>query len=94
MTKILGESAKDVLYTPASLNTDEKAKELYIKSHGMYEAGNCLLFRPYINCNPGEQRNRQYQWPFNPNQHVFGKTEKLVADEGRFCLQPETVEET
>jgi len=74
------ESSKDVMYTPASLNTDEKAKELYIRSHGMYDAG--------------EQRDRKYQWPFNPNQHVFGKTEKLVHDEGRFCLQPETVEET
>jgi len=73
------ESAKDVLYTPASLNTDEKAKELYIRSHGMYDAG--------------EQRNRNYQWPFNPNQHVFGKTEKLIADEGKFCLQPETADE-
>ena len=80
LNKNKGESSKDVMYTPASLNTDEKAKELYIRSHGMYDAG--------------EQRDRKYQWPFNPNQHVFGKTEKLVHDEGRFCLQPETVQET
>jgi len=73
------ESAKDVMYTPASLNDDQQAKNLYIKSHGMYEAG--------------QQKQRDYQWPFNPNVHVFGKTEKLVADEGKFCLQPETADE-
>lgn len=43
LIKTLGESAKDVLYTPASLNTDEKAKELYIRSHGMYDAGKVIL---------------------------------------------------
>jgi len=74
------ESAKDVMYTPASLNTDQQARDLYIKSHGMYDAG--------------EQRKRDYQWPFNPQDHVFGRTEKLVADEGRFCLQPETADQS
>jgi len=74
------ESAKDVMYTPASLNDDQQAKQLYVKSHGMYEAG--------------EQKKREYQWPFNPHNHVFGKTEKLVADEGKYCLQPETADES
>ena len=37
------ESAKDVMYTPASLNTDQQARDLYIKSHGMYDAG-----KPYF----------------------------------------------
>ena len=42
----------------------------------------------------GEQRKRDYQWPFNPQDHVFGKTEKLIADEGRFCLAPETADQS
>jgi len=73
------ESAKDVLYTPASLSNSEKDRAQYLKSHHQYEAG--------------EQKNRNYQWPFDKNDHAFGKTEKLVQDEGRYCLQPETVDE-
>ncbi len=92
--KMIGESAKDVMYTPASLNTDQQARDLYIKSHGMYDAGKRIrILTKRLNW-IGEQRKRDYQWPFNPQDHVFGRTEKLVADEGRFCLQPETADKS
>lgn len=34
----------------------------YIKSHGNWEAGKAISFNLL-----GEQKNRQYQWPFDPN---------------------------
>ncbi len=37
----------------------ERAKELYKKTHHDYD--------------PGEQKNRGYNWSFDQNQHVFGK---------------------
>jgi len=73
------ESAKDVMYNAVGISETQQTKDLYIKSHGMHEAG--------------QQKNRDYSWPFNPKDQVFGKTDKNVVDEGRYCLQPETVDE-
>jgi len=75
----MSESAKDVMYTPASLQGDEHSRNLYIKSHGMYEAG--------------EQKNRNYNWKLDPKGHVFGKTDKVATDEMRYILQSDLADE-
>lgn len=38
----------------------------------------------------GEQKRRDYNWRFNPSTHMFGKSDKIVADEMKLCLMPET----
>jgi len=70
------ESAKDVMYKAPGLQEDEPVKEMYKKSHGLYEAG--------------EQKKRNYNWKVDPNNHRFGKAEKNASNEARFALHPET----
>jgi len=41
----------------------------------------------------GEQKKRDYKWPFDPTTHMFGKTEKVISDEGKYVLHPETVDD-
>mmetsp|Transcript_8529 Transcript_8529/g.10787 ORF Transcript_8529/g.10787 Transcript_8529/m.10787 type:complete len:282 (-) Transcript_8529:361-1206(-) len=56
------------------LETEDKNRELYIKSHNSY--------------NPGEQKRRQYDWKkVDPKSHRFGVVDKAKNDEGvAFCL--------
>eukprot|EP00331_Platyophrya_macrostoma_P007777 CAMPEP_0176430524 /NCGR_PEP_ID=MMETSP0127-20121128/14302_1 /TAXON_ID=938130 /ORGANISM="Platyophrya macrostoma, Strain WH" /LENGTH=419 /DNA_ID=CAMNT_0017812425 /DNA_START=6 /DNA_END=1265 /DNA_ORIENTATION=+ len=69
------ESTKEVLYNPVGLFEPEETRKQYIKSHGMYDAG--------------EQKKRDYNWKFNPDNHMFGKSEKIASDEMKLCLMPE-----
>lgn len=52
-------SAKDVIYDNAKLQEEPEVQKLYQKTHGLTQ--------------PGEQLKRDYNWHFNPNNHVFGK---------------------
>ena len=54
-----------------------QAKDLYIRSHGNYQ--------------PGQQRDRNYNWStsnINPKEHVFGTTEKVLQNGVLLCLDP------
>jgi hypothetical protein len=75
------ESAKDVMYRGPGLVEEELTKEMYKRSHNMYDAG--------------EQKKRNYDWTsVDPNNHRFGKADKLVTNEARFCLHPEAYNES
>ena len=68
------------LATPSPLQNIccPKAKDLYIRSHGNYQ--------------PGQQRNRNYNWGtsnIDPREHVFGTTEKNRLHNGvGLCMDP------
>ena len=62
------ENVKDVLY-PAKVNNwmlDDPAKDLYKKTHGNYD--------------PGEQKQRGYQWPINKEAFRFGYSEQRLLN--------------
>lgn len=48
------------------MNEDEKTNDLYRKTHNLTQ--------------PGEQKNRNYNWPVDKNTFQFGKTEKREQD--------------
>jgi hypothetical protein len=48
---------------------------MYQKSHG--------------HTKPGEQKKREYEWPFNPADHRFGKQHHREVDITKKCLQPD-----
>ena len=50
-------------------------KQMYLKSHGNFQ--------------PAEQKNRDYNWPFDAKSHSFGKSEKLELNQVQRCVQPE-----
>lgn len=68
-------TVKDLLQTGFTLNEEDSVKKQYLKSHGNYQ--------------PAEQKNREYNWPFNHENHEFGKREKVIRNEAQQCLQPE-----
>ena len=68
-------TVKDLLQTGFTLNEDDAVQKMYLKSHGNYQ--------------PAEQKNREYQWPFEAKNHVFGKADRIVPNEVQKCLQPE-----
>lgn len=71
-------TVKDLLQTGFTLKEDPAVQTMYMRSHGNYQ--------------PAEQKCRDYNWPFNPSKHVFGKADKLVQKEAQQCLQPEKKE--
>lgn len=66
---------KDLLQTGFTLTEDEKVAKMYLKSHGNFQ--------------PAEQKDRDYNWPFDVKNHAFGKSEKLEPNQAQRCLQPE-----
>jgi hypothetical protein len=70
------ESAKDVLY-PKGYEKEERADiaKMYNRTHG--------------NFGPGEQRDREYQWPVQKEAHAFGYGEKKVLGGAAMSLQSE-----
>ena len=71
------ESAKDVLFPlDGEKHETDKVADMYIKTHGDFAAG--------------QQKNRNYHWPVDVNEHVFGKGEKdRDLNEEAKCLNPE-----
>ena len=49
--------------------------DLYRKTHGNFQ--------------PGEQKKRDYNWKFDPAEHMFGYGEKKVLDGAAKALRPE-----
>ena len=68
-------TVKDLLQTGFVLDEPEDVKKMYLRSHGQFQ--------------PAEQKNRDYNWPFDINDHVFGKSENGIRLEAQLCLQPE-----
>lgn len=75
------ESAKDVLY-PFGREKEEKPEHQsqYNKTHGAF--------------GPGEQKQRDYNWPVDNNQHRFGFSEGRVPGGADNSLRPELYPKT
>lgn len=66
-SKFSQEPAKDVIF-PSYNEDSAKGEDLYIRSHGSYGAG--------------QQRDRHYDWPVDPNQTRFGRKGDTIAFNG------------
>ena len=74
------ENAKDILYPRGGATyEDQTVSSMYRKTHGNFA--------------PGEQKNRDYEWKFDPTQHRFGYGEKKVLNGAAMALQNERLEE-
>lgn len=75
------ESAKEMLYPMggAHIADDPSTTAMYRKTHGNYA--------------PGEQKQREYNWKFDPADHRFGYAEKRVLNGAALALHPERHEE-
>ena len=58
---------------------EKEVHEMYRKTHGNYA--------------PGEQKQREYNWKFNPSEHTFGYGEKKVLNGASLALHNERHEE-
>lgn len=67
-----------MLYSGSQLVEDEHAKTLYNKSHGLTD--------------PGEQKNRHYNWYVDKSNHVFGKPEPIENDGAKKSLANDFLE--
>ena len=70
--------AKDVIAPDMPLEENPENKELYIKTHG------CVLV--------GEQKDRKYDWNFNPRDHIFGKSKPIEENQTKKCIQSDFTE--
>jgi EF-hand domain-containing family member B len=67
---------KDTIYSGENMPEPEEVRQLYLKSHKDYD--------------PGEQKQRPYNWPVDPSDFRFGKVEKNpVHNEIKQVLHPE-----
>jgi hypothetical protein len=74
------ENAKDMLYPMGGGRPeDQPIADMYKKTHG--------------NFNPGEQKNRNYDWNMNPTDHRFGYGEKKVLNGAAMAIHNERPEE-
>jgi hypothetical protein len=53
-------------------------KKLYTKTHGLTD--------------PGEQKDRNYNWPVDKNQHVFGRPQGIEMDGAKKSLRTDFLE--
>ena len=70
-------NAKDVIYNGCLLSEPEEAKKLYRKTHGLTD--------------PGEQKDREYQWKFDPKEHVFGLGQEKEIDGAKKSLMTDNL---
>lgn len=74
------ENAKELLYPSGGGRQEaEDIANMYKKTHGNYF--------------PGEQKNREYNWKFNPGDHRFGFGEQKVLNGAAMCIHHERPEE-
>lgn len=70
-------TAKEVIFPPTDGEDTADSKNLYVRSHGAYDAG--------------EQKRRGYNWQVDPENHRFGlKPKEDLKNAAKMCLQPET----
>ena len=63
---ILVYNAKELIYSGPVLNEPDNIKALYSKTHGLTD--------------PGEQKNRHYNWYMDKNSHIFGLPQEREYD--------------
>mmetsp|Transcript_21225 Transcript_21225/g.15237 ORF Transcript_21225/g.15237 Transcript_21225/m.15237 type:complete len:90 (+) Transcript_21225:525-794(+) len=65
---------------PLDGDKEEKSghQKQYIKTHGNYA--------------PGQQRQRDYEWTVDPNNHAFGYGEKRLLNGAAKSVMPERIE--
>ena len=61
-------------------NEEKEIGEMYRNTHGNFQ--------------PGEQKNRQYDWKFDETKHRFGYGEKRVLNGAAMALHSERMEES
>ena len=69
-------SAKDLIFYGAEEEPDD-VKKLYYKSHGSTD--------------PGKQNTRYYKWNFDPNNHIFGFSQKTDVDGAKNSLKTDNL---
>lgn len=57
--------AKDTIYSGVNMPESEQVRQMYLKSHQDFEAG--------------EQKKRDYNWKVDPADFRFGRVEKNVV---------------
>lgn len=73
-------NAKEILYPKdGKLREDQPIHDMYKKTHGNFD--------------PGEQKNRSYDWKFEPGAHRFGFGEKKVLNGASMAIHNERPEE-
>lgn len=74
-------TAKEVIFpSDKEILEKEENRQLYLKSHGWFEAG--------------EQKDRGYNWPVDKNDFRFGKREKFMPNEAYYILNPDDSKNT
>jgi hypothetical protein len=71
-------NAKEILYSNGELTETQDTKRLYNKTHGHTE--------------PGEQRNRNYDWNIDKDNHVFGRPQVREFDGAKNTLMSDRQE--
>lgn len=69
-------TAKDLVQSGYVLQEAPQTEKMYKKSHGFSK--------------PAEQVKRDYNWPFNPAEHRFGKGQPNELNQVQKCLQPDS----
>ena len=75
----------------ATINSDNTTKDLVQSGYILEESPETLAKYKISHgySKPAEQVKRDYDWPFDPAQHRFGKAERREVDLAKKCLQPE-----
>jgi hypothetical protein len=71
-------NAKDLLYTCPNVKESEEVKKLYLKTHGLND--------------PGQQKDRNYNWYVNKDNFVFGKGDLREYEGAKKSLESDYVE--
>lgn len=71
-------STKDLIYADMQQKESSPVRKMYQQSHGLTL--------------PGEQKQRNYNWPVNKDTHVFGKGEFIEKDGAKKSLCPDILE--
>jgi len=71
-------SAKELLFSSGVISESQESKRLYNKTHGLTD--------------PGQQKDRQYNWTVDKDNHVFGKRDdNREADGAKKTLENDFV---
>ena len=71
-------SSKDLIYARMNQQEDEKTLKMYQLTHGLTL--------------PGEQKDRNYNWPVDKNNHIFGKGVVIEKDGAKKSLRTDLLE--
>jgi hypothetical protein len=69
---------KEILYTCPNINETDDTKRMYRTTHGLTE--------------PGEQKNRNYNWSMDKTKHSFGKPQEKEYNGAKKSLMTDLLE--